>query len=124
MKRVIASRDDYSRSEIMKSDDGLYTLCKENGVGINDTHYEGLRVYSSGTAEDEVIEIRLQSSNDPSFNGEDVRYEYKGCYIAHGMRSRIETLDEIQQYIYDLQSAVDFAKEIEEYLPKWNNNNL
>jgi len=116
MKKYIKSSSGYNKVEIMSSEDGLYTLYEEEGVGRNDTRYTGLIVESFGTAYDNVIEIRPIAKNSPEFNGGKVKYEYSGCYISHGMNGHTDTLEETEQYISDLQSAVKFAKRINNYI--------
>lgn len=117
MKRYIRSTTNIEADTevLMKSDDGLFELVKRSGVGREDTPWEGLQVVSNGDAKDCVVEIRLQSSWE-DFNGPDqpVKYKYYDVEVAHGMRSRKETLDETERYIEVLKSALDFAREIKD----------
>lgn len=126
MKRVIKAGIDtnYSKEEIMKSADGEYVLIKEQGVGRDNTPYKALRVQSKGSADKHVVEVRLKLGNFPNFEGDPVLYKYSGVYVSHGMRSQMDTLEETEEYIQCLQSALEFAKQVEEYLPEWNDKEL
>ena len=123
MKRYIKASA-YEKEVIAESKDGMFTLVKEKGEGRENTPWEGLAVLSNGLAEKHVVEIRLKVSNFPEFNGEPVRYEFKGVYISHGMRNVMDTLDETEEYIEVLQSALDFAKEMDKYIDQWNKKAL
>lgn len=104
-----------SSNSLLKSSDGMFELVKVEGVGMNNTPWTGLRVKSSGLAEKHIVEIRLHS-NYPDFNGDPVKYSYRGVDVAHGMRSRVDTLEETQEYIDVLQSALSFAYKVEDYV--------
>ena len=43
------------REVIMTSPTGDFTLVKEQGIGINDTPWTGLKVISSGNADKHVV---------------------------------------------------------------------
>ena len=113
-KFVKASREGGSDS-LLKSADGMFELIMQKGVGVNNTPYTSLSVRSSGLAKKHVVEIRL-ISNWVDFNGDPVEYTYRGVEVAHGMRMQADTLDETQEYIEVLQSALSFAHEVEDYL--------
>ena len=118
MKRYVKG----AQSEaLMTSSNGNFWLVNESGIGINDTPWTGLRVMSSDEAEEYVIEIRLDSKGFADFNGEPVHKTYRGAYIAHGMRSRVETLDETERYVELLQEAIDFARKINKALVDYLN---
>ena len=119
MKRYIKAAS-YEKEVIAESKDGMFTLVKEKGEGREDTPWEGLAILSSGLAEKHVVDIRLKVVNFPTFNGEPVRYEYGGVYVSHGMRSVMDTLDETEEYIKVLESALDFAKGMDKYIAWWN----
>lgn len=104
-----------SSNSLLKSSDGMFELVKVEGVGMNNTPYTALKVKSSGLAEKHVVEIRL-FSNFPDFNGDPVKYSYRGVEVSHGMRSRVDTLEETQEYIDVLQSALSFAYKVEDYI--------
>ncbi len=118
MKRYVKSSTKIQAASgdvVMKSNDGLFEVVKTSGVGYKDTPWEGLEVRSLGDAEEYVVEIRLMSSYE-DFTGPDkpVKYKYYGVEVAHGMRSRRESLDETARYIEVLQSALKFARKIEQ----------
>ena len=94
---------------------GDFTLVKESGIGVSDTPYEELRVISEGAAEKHVVEVRLESDYQP-FNGQPVKYKYYGVEVAHGMRTKRDSLADTAEYIQVLQDALDFAKLVEKYI--------
>ena len=104
------------REVIMVSPSGDFTLVKEEGIGINDTPWSGLKVISSGNAEKHVVEIRLNTGRSPNFDGNPVQWKYVDTYIAHGMRSVCDTYPEIEEYIEVLQEAVDFGRKINHFI--------
>ena len=114
MKRVVIRA---SSNDVIFEDD-MFTFRKESGIGMSNTPWEGLRVDSKGLAEKHVVEIRLNTKGWNDFNGEPVKYQYKDCYIAHGMRSRSDTLDETAEYIDVLEDALVFAERVNDWI--WN----
>jgi len=109
MKKVIrASRT----SDVIFSDE-YFTFMKESGIGRNDTPWEGLKVKSGPLAEKHVIEIRLDRK-PAKFEGDPIKYGYypEGTYVAHGMRSQIDTLDDTRELADILYDAVDFAERV------------
>lgn len=104
-----------SNHALLTSSDGLFTLVEESGVGVKNTPWTGLAVRSNGSAKDHVVEVRL-NQNNTRFEGEPVEFSYNGVYVSHGMRGRVDTLEDTQEYINVLQSALDFAYQVEEYL--------
>lgn len=116
MKRYIKSSENIvaDREVVMKSDDGLFEVVKRQGVGVHDTPWTGYEVKSLEDASDHVVEIRLRSSRWPEFNGEPVEIHYNDVEVAHGMRSKVDTLEDTARYIEVLQSALEFAKQIKE----------
>ena len=115
MRRVIKGGTNV-RETIFEDENFEFT--RTRGVSINDTPWEGLAVITKeGTpAKKHVIEIRLNGSNFPDFNGEPVKYTYKDAYVAHGMRTRIDTLDETAEYIEALEDALDFAYKVNDWI--------
>lgn len=112
MKRYVKCSVD---TKLLTSNDGYFELVRISSVGVNNTPFTRLYVNSSGLAEDYVIEIRL----DPKyheFNGEEFEYLYNDVSVAHGMSMKHETLENTAEYISVLQSALDFAYEIKDYL--------
>ena len=108
----------------LRSRDGLFSLVETSGVGMANTPWKGLSVISSGIAKEHVVEIRLNILGFPDFNGTPVTYSYRGAYVVHGMRSQIDTLEDTQEYIDVLQSALKFAYEVQDYIdshPEWSN---
>lgn len=96
---------------------GDFTLVKENGIGMNNTPWEGLKVISDGLAEDFVVAVRLERAGLVPYNGEPVKIKYTGnVAVAHGMKSRTETLTETAQYINVLTEALTFALRVERFL--------
>lgn len=115
MKRVIRAAAD---ANPVIFEDEMFTFCKESGIGVEDTPWEGLTVKSKGLAKKHVVEIRLNVKGNPAFDGEPVKFQYKDCYIAHGMRSASDTLDETAEYIDVLENAIDFAERVNDWI--WN----
>lgn len=93
-----------------------FDLVKRSGVGRNDTLWEGLDVISKGLAEKHVVSIRLNQKGFPEYDGEPIKLQYTDCYISHGMRSVMDTLEETEEYIQVLKAAVIFAKSVNYYL--------
>lgn len=108
---VMAAQD----GEVLRSDDGLFTLVKESSVGIRNTPWTGLRVKSSKAAERFVVEVRLMSTGG-KFDGTPVEYKYYNAYVSHGMSGQHENLEDTEEYIKVLQSAVKFARECEQWI--------
>lgn len=98
--------------------EGDFTLCKENGIGMSDTPWECLIVMSSDVAEKHVVEVRLDSVGNPPFDGTPVKYRYdpKRTEVAHGMRTRTDTLADTEEYIKVLEAALAFAKRVNQYI--------
>lgn len=111
----IINESNGSSTSLLKSSDGMFELVKVEGTGMNNTPYTALTVRSSGLAEKYVVEIRLQSTWQ-DFTGDPVKYSYYGVEVAHGMRSVADTLEETQEYIDVLQSALSFAYKVEDYI--------
>lgn len=98
--------------------EGDFSLVKENGIGIQDTPWEHLRVISEGNAEKHVIEVRLDPYRSPKFEGKPVKYTYgpNALEVSHGMRSKKDTLAETEEYIEALKEAVIFAKRVQKFI--------
>lgn len=98
--------------------EGDFTLCKDSGIGRDDTPWEGLIVKSSNAAEKHVVEVRLASVGMPAFVGEPVKYKYdpEGTEISHGMRMRKDSFADTEEYIEVLKSALAFAKRVNQYI--------
>ena len=116
MKKIIRA----SKTADTIFEDKYFALVSQSGVGINNTPYTNLEVKSKDLASKHVVEIRLNTTQWEDFTGEPVRYTYKDCYIAHGMRSVTDTLDETAEYIEVLEDALNFADKVNAYLPQWN----
>ena len=116
MKRYIRSSETITSNQdvVMRSDDGLFEVVTRHGVGINNTPWTGYEVKSLGDANEHVVEIRLRSGRWPEFNGEPVEIHYNDVEVAHGMRSKVDTLEDTARYIEVLQSALEFAKQIKD----------
>lgn len=99
-------------------EDEYFKFVRTEGIGINNTPWSGLAVITKqgSAAEKHVVEIRLNNSNNPNYYGELVEYTYRDCYIAHGIRSTIDSLDDTREYIDVLKDAVDFAEDINKWL--------
>ena len=104
-----------SSNVLLTSDDGLFELVVREGVGVERTPWRGLQVNSLGAAEKHVVEIRL-NQNNADFNGEPVDLSYYGVYVGHGMRGRADTLEDTAEFIEVMQSALDFAYEVRDYM--------
>lgn len=118
MKRLIRASEDPVIFE-----DEMFTFKEKSGVGINNTPYTGLAVASKGLAEKHVVDIRLNRKGWQEFNGEPVHYKYTGAEVAHGMRSRADTLEETREYIDVLEDALDFAIRVNNWIldnPEWS----
>lgn len=115
MRKVIKGATN-SRATIFE--DRYFDFVMRRGVGIEDTPYFGLEVRTKEDtlAYKHVVEIRLNSKNFPDFHGEPVYYQYKDCYVAHGMRSRADTLEDTESYIYVLEDALEFARRVNKWL--------
>lgn len=113
MKRVIRA----SSSPVIFEDD-MFTFRKESGIGVNNTPWEGLKVDSKGLAEKHVVEVRLNTKGSPAFDGEPVKFQYKDAYVSHGMRERMDTLDDTRDYIDVLENALVFAERVNDWI--WN----
>lgn len=106
---------------IFKNDN--FALIEVHGVGIEDTPYTRLEVESKGKAKKHVVEISLYSDWQ-DFNGKPVHYHYIPDRISvnHGMRMKIDTLDETLEYAAVLKDAVKFAKRVNKWIlahPEW-----
>lgn len=100
-----------------------FALAEVHGIGVEDTPYAKLEVESKGKAKKHVVEISLYF-DFPDFVGKPVQYRYctDGTYVKHGMRMKIDTLDETLEYIDVLKDAVDFAKRVNTWIfahPEW-----
>lgn len=117
MKRYIKASS-VGNELLIKSKDGNFELVQRSGIAMNDTPYTGLRVISKGLAEKHVVEVRLESKflNSDRYNGEPIKHSYYGVNVAHGMRNRVDTLEDTEEYIRVMQSALNFAYEVLEYL--------
>lgn len=112
MKRFIKSSE---RDVIFSSE--YFDFIRTEGIGMNDTPWSGLAVISKGLAKKHVVEIRLNTIGGfPRFDGEPVVYKYRDCEIAHGMRSVKDTLEDTEEYIDVLEAALDFARDINDWL--------
>lgn len=113
MKRMIrASKSD--RKVIFE--DKLFSFVVDEGIGVNNTPWRGLKVVSKGLAKKHIVEIRLNLSNSPDFDGEPVFYTYSDCYISYGLRMQSDTLEETADFINVLEDAIDFANHINRWL--------
>ena len=94
-----------------------FSLCEVHGVGVEDTPYTRLVVESKGLAKKHVVAIALDS-DFPDFNGKPVQYRYcaDGTYVNHGMRMKIDTLDETLEYADVLKDAVKFVKRVNKWI--------
>lgn len=114
MKKLIVAN---TNNILLQSNDGMFKLIRTSGIGMEDTPWEGLAVRSYGLAEKHVVDIRLDT-RWTDFNGDPVSETYYNVYVSHGMRSLADTLAETQEYIDVLQSAVDFAEQVQKYMQK------
>lgn len=98
--------------------EGDFTLCKESGIGMNDTPWEGLIIKSSDKAAKHVVEIRLHRIGMPPFDGTPVknRYNIEQTEVSHGMRSVSDSFAETEEYIEVLRAALAFAKRVNEWI--------
>ena len=103
--------------KVIFSEDG-FTLCKEDGIGMSDTPWEGLIVKSSDAAEKHVVEVRLCISGNPPFDGTPVKHRYdpERTEISHGMRMRTDTFGDTEEYIKVLEAALAFAKRVNQHI--------
>lgn len=106
---------------IFKNDN--FALVEEHGIGIEDTPFTKLEVESKGKARKHVVEISL-FSDSPDFEGKPVQYRYvpEKTYVNHGMRMKVDTLEETLEYVAVLKDAVEFAKRVNTWLfahPEW-----
>ena len=115
MKRVIRASISNNNPLLTSK---YFDLVETHGDSRYGYEWEGLKVVSKGAAEKHVVEIRLDTSNHMSENieGDVFTYEYDNAYVAHGMRSRADTLEETEEYIEVLQEAVEFAREVIQFI--------
>jgi len=111
MKRVVKA----SRYDDIIFEDEYFTFYKESGIGVQDTPWDGLAVASRGLAEKHVVDIRL-TSKFASFDGNPVHYKYYSIYVANGIRSVANTLDETLELVEVLQDAVDFSYRVIDWI--------
>lgn len=97
-------------------EDEYFDFVRTSGIGMQNTPWTGLSVISKGLAEKHVVEIRLNPLGWVDFVGDPVDRKYKDAYVAHGMRTRSDTLDETIEYIEVLEDAVEFATAVNEWL--------
>lgn len=109
------------RTIIMNSKNGNFTLCKREGVGINDTPYTQLEVLSNGDAEKYVVEIRL-NSDMPSYDGKPVKFSHSDCHISYGLRNIILSDSDIKEFINVLNEALEFETKIRDYIETVGND--
>lgn len=109
---------------IMTSPSGIFSLGVDSGIGVKDTPWEELKVKSSGLAEKYMVEIRIQS---PYYNldGKSIRRKAypDEVEVVHGVSERRESLEDTIEYIGVLQEAVEFAKQISDFIkrnPEWD----
>lgn len=116
MKRILKSSiTSSSNNAILTSATGLFSLFEDSGVGRNNSPWTGYRVISSGLANKHVVEIRLDQTTRDDFDGNPVTYLPRSCYVAYGMRMRIDTGADTKEFIQVLQEALDFKEEIDFY---------
>ena len=103
--------------EVIFSEDD-FTLCKEYGIGMSDTPWEGLIVKSSDAAEKHVVEVRLCIVGNPPYDGTPVKHRYdpERTKISHGMRMITDTFADTEEYIKVLEAALAFAKRVNQYI--------
>ena len=109
------------RTTIMCSKNGNFTLCKREGVGMNDTPFTQLEVISSGDAEKYIVEIRLKSDM-PSYIGKPVKYSHSDCNISYGLRNIVLNDSDIKEFIEVLNEALEFETKIRDYLETVGND--
>lgn len=100
---------------IMQSYDENFALYTYEGEGVNNTPYTALECRSYGLACTHVVEIRLNSVFQ-NYEGKPIHHRYRDCYVSHGMRSRIDSLEDTEDYIGILEEALEFAREINHYI--------
>ena len=113
MKRVIRAN---TNSVIFE--DEFFVFKTESGIGRNDTPWEGLVVKSKpgSLAEVHVVEVRLNTTGWPNYEGEPIKHQYSDAYVAHGMGMAQDTWEDTEDYIYVLEDALDFAKRVTEWI--------
>lgn len=116
MKRILVSSiTASSNNAILTSATGLFSLFKASGVGRNNSPWTVYRVISSGLANEHVVEVKLDQTAQGDFDGNPVTYLPRSCYVSHGIRPRIYTGADTQEYIKVLQEALDFKEELDFY---------
>jgi len=120
MKRYVKANDNYNGGTVLlRSESNDFRLVEESGTGRNDTPWTGLKVVSGGLADKHVVEIKLHTAGRYDYNGEPVTYKYlPEVTIGHGFRpsGENETLAGVEELIRVLGEAVDFSREIEQYI--------
>lgn len=112
MKKLIKAN---SSSDAIFEDE-FFIFKRDSGVGMHDTPWSGLEVESRGLAKKHAVEIRLNHSGRYAWDGNPLEFKYDSCYVAHGMRASMDTLDETREYIEVLEDALDFAERVNEWL--------
>ena len=97
-------------------EDELFNFVVDEGIGIKNTPWRGLKVISKGLSKKHLVEIRLNQSNSLDFDGEPVFYTYSDCYISYGLRMQSDTLEETADFISVLEDAIDFANHVNRWL--------
>ena len=104
-------------STLKTSSNGNFRLCHVSSIGMNNTPYEKLSVFSEDLADKYVIDIRLEENFDvQNYNGQPVKSTYNSVYIARGMRSNADSLAETEEYIEVLKEALEFAKIVKDFI--------
>lgn len=98
--------------------EGDFALCKEDGIGMNDTPWEGLKVKSSDNAEKHVVEVKLYTADHSIYDGTPIKHRYdpEKTEISHGMRMSRDTFSDTEEYIKVLENALSFAKRVNQYI--------
>ena len=121
MKKMIrASKSD--RKVILE--DKLFSFVLDEGIGIKNTPWRGLKVISKGAAKGRVVEIRLNIDKRPDFDGEPGFYTYTDAYVSYGLTMTQDTLEDTETQIDVLEDAVAFAKRINGWLASYRGGEL
>ena len=108
MKKYIKASN--SISSLLKSNDGMFELVKVEGVNRHDnTPFKLLETRNYGLAKKHMVEVKVHGQGSPV-------QCYSKVEVAYGLRGRADTLEETQEYIDVLESALSFAYEVEDYL--------
>lgn len=92
----------------------LFDLCVHKGTGVNNTSFVDLRVNPKGPARDWGVNVEINRVS-PVFNGGYIECECASTYVTYAIPGNRYHMD-INEFIHCLQEAVNFKKEVDDFL--------